>query len=159
MRRRPALPVVALLAMALFGLAGCSASAEPSQPALSKVTTAVAGDQSAHEHDHEQAPASPPVAPRDGVLDVRVDKLGPNDVVFEWKPGNLLLKSGQKVTLEVANHDYMQHNLLFKAGKVNQNLPVGKTTAITLTAPAAGTYTFWCKYHLQMMQGKITVAS
>jgi plastocyanin len=47
--------------------------------------------------------------------------------------------------------------LLFKAAKVNQNLPVGKVTTVTFTAPRAGTYAFWCKYHLQMMQGKITV--
>jgi plastocyanin len=156
MRRRPALPVVALLATALLGLAGCGASAKSSQPALSRASAAVS-DQSAHDHDHGQAQASPPVAPRDGILDMRIDQLGPGDVVFEWKPGGLLLKPGQKVTLEVTNNDYMQHNLVFKAANVNQNLPVGRTTAIRFTAPTAGTYTFWCKYHLQMMQGRITV--
>jgi plastocyanin len=157
MRRRHALPVVALLATALLGLAGCSASARSSQPALTK--TATAAVQPAQQHDHGQASASPPAAPRGGVLDIRVDKLGPQDVVFQWKPGNLLLKPGQKVTLEVANNDYMQHNLQFKAAKVNQNLPVGKVTTIRFTAPPAGTYVFWCKYHLQMMQGKVTVRS
>lgn len=82
---------------------------------------------------------------------MRVDKLGRQDVVFQWKPGNLLLEPGQKVTLEVANNDYMQHNLQFKAAKVNQNLPVGKVTTIRFTAPQAGAYAFWCKYHLQMI--------
>jgi plastocyanin len=158
MRRRHTLTVVALLVTALLGLAGCGAPAKSSQPALSR-TTRAAGDQPAHEHDHGQAPASPPVAPRNGVLDVRVDKLGPQDVVFQWKPGNLLLEPGQKVTLEVANNDYMQHNLQFEAARVNQNLPVGKVTTIRFTAPQAGTYAFWCKYHLQMMQGKVTVQS
>src|SRR6266542_320574 len=106
MRRRHTLPVVALLVTALLGLAGCGAPAKSSQPALSR-TTRAAGDQPAHEHDHGQAPASPPVAPRNGVLDVRV----------------------------------------------------GKVTTIRFTAPQAGTYAFWCKYHLQMMQGKVTVQS
>lgn len=156
MRRRPALPVVALLATALLGLVGCGASGKSSRPALPRATAA-GPDQSAHEHDHGQAPAGPPVAPHDGILDMRIDQLGPDDVVFQWKPGNLLLEPGQKVTVEVANNDYMQHNLVFKAANVNQNLPVGKTTAIRFTAPTAGTYTFWCKYHLQMMQGKVTV--
>ena len=40
---------------------------------------------------------------------------------------------------------------------MNQNLPVGKVTTIRFTAPQAGTYVFWCKYHLQMMQGRIMV--
>jgi len=154
MRRRSSLPVVALLATALLGLAGCGASARPSQPALTR-TAGAAADQSAHEHG--EAPSSPPVAPRDGVLAMRIDQLGPRDVAFQWKPGNLLLKAGQKVTLKVANHDYMQHNLLFRAASVNRNLPVGKVTTIELTAPRAGSYVFWCKYHLQMMQGKVTV--
>jgi plastocyanin len=156
MRRRSTLPVVALLVTALFGLAGCGATARTSQPALSKASSAAA-DQPAHEREHGQVPSGPPVAPRDGLLDMRIDELGPQDVVFQWKPGNLLLEPGQRVTLKVANHDYMQHNLLFKAAKVNQNLPVGKVTTVTFTAPRAGTYAFWCKYHLQMMQGKITV--
>lgn len=153
MRRRHTLPVAALLVTALFGLTGCGGSAKSHQPALART----AAGQPAHQHDHGQAPSTAPVAPRGGVLDMRVDEPGPQDVVFTWKPGNLLLQPGQKVTLKVANNDYMQHNLLFKAAKVNQNLPVHKVTTITFTAPRAGTYVFWCKYHLQMMQGRITV--
>ena len=157
MRRSHTLPVAALLASALLVLAGCTARAK-SQPSLSPAATTAAANQ-AQAHDHGQLPSGPPVAPRDGLLDMRVDQPGPQDVVFQWKPGNLVLQAGQKVTLKVANHDYMQHNLLFKAAKVNQNLPVGRTTTISFTAPRAGSYVFWCKYHLQMMQGKVTVES
>jgi plastocyanin len=68
------------------------------------------------------------------------------------KAGNLLLKAGQKVVLKVANNDHMQHNLQFKATKVDRNLPVGKATT-TLTAPQAGTYVFQscisCCWYLQ----------
>jgi plastocyanin len=157
MRRSHTLPAVAVLASAMVVLAGCSVRAK-SQPSLSPQTTTVAANQ-AQAHDHSQLPSGPLVAPRDGLLDMRIDQLGPQDVVFEWKPGNLVLQAGQKVTLKVANNDYMQHNLLFKAAKVNQNLPVGKTTTISFSAPQAGSYVFWCKYHLQMMQGKVTVQS
>jgi plastocyanin len=153
MRRRQALPVAALLVTAILCLAGCSASSKP-KPALSP---AAAGQRAAGGHDHGTAPDTPPVAPRDGVLDIRVDPVGPTDTVFQWKPGNLLLKAGQKVTLEVANRDYMQHNLMFQAARVNTNLKVGKVTTIRFTAPQAGSYRFWCKYHLQMMQGEISV--
>ena len=58
----------------------------------------------------------------------------------------------------MANADYMQHNFTFEAAKVAQNLPVDKTTTIELTAPAKpGQYIFYCKYHLQMMEGAVTV--
>lgn len=154
MRRRQALPVAALLVTAILCLAGCSASSKP-KPALSPA--AATGQRAAGGHDHGTGPDTPPVAPRDGVLDIRVDPVGPTDTVFQWKPGNLLLKAGQKVTLEVANRDYMQHNLMFQAAGVNTNLKVGKVTTIRFTAPRAGSYRFWCKYHLQMMQGEITV--
>jgi plastocyanin len=79
-------------------------------------------------------------------------------VNFIWKPEHLAFTPGQTVTLKVANADYMQHNFTFKAAGVAKNLPVDATTTIRLTAPAKpGTYRFFCKYHLQMMQGAITV--
>jgi plastocyanin len=146
--------VAPLLATAILCLAGCGPSAKP-KPALS--STAATQQAAAGGHDHGSVPGAPPVAPRNGVLDMRVDPVGPTDVEFQWKPGNLLLKAGQKVTLEIANRDYMQHNLMFQAAKVNTNLKVGKVTTIRFTAPPAGTYSFWCKYHLQMMRGRITV--
>jgi plastocyanin len=51
----------------------------------------------------------------------------------------------------------MQHNFTFKPVKVAKNLRVGATTTVSFTAPRPGTYLFYCKYHLQMMQGAITV--
>jgi plastocyanin len=77
---------------------------------------------------------------------------------FIWNPEHLQLTAGQQVTLKVANADYMQHNFTFKAAHVAQNLPVDTTTTIELTAPAKlGLYRFYCKYHLQMMEGAVTV--
>jgi plastocyanin len=58
----------------------------------------------------------------------------------------------------VANADYMQHNFTFEAAHVAENLPVDKITTIELPAPAKpGLYRFYCKYHLQMMEGAVTV--
>jgi plastocyanin len=79
-------------------------------------------------------------------------------VNFIWKPEHLLVAAGQKMTIKVANADYMQHNFTFKAAHVAQNLPADKTTTIELTAPTKpGLYRFYCKYHLQMMEGAVTV--
>jgi plastocyanin len=70
----------------------------------------------------------------------------------------VLVAAGQKDTLKVANADYMQHNFTFTAAKVARNLPVDATTTIQLTAPEKpGLYRFYCKYHLQMMEGAVTV--
>jgi plastocyanin len=50
------------------------------------------------------------------------------------------------------------HNFTFEAAHVAENLPADKTATIELTAPAKpGLYRFYCKYHLQMMEGAITV--
>jgi plastocyanin len=151
-------PLIVILAVfALVSTAGwivtASRSAEAERPA------AVAQAAAAHNaipHTHGP-PGGPLVAPSDGVLAVRVPELPPRALNFEWKPGNLLLATGQKVTLKIANDDTMQHNFTFKPVKVAKNLKVGATTTISFSAPKPGSYLFYCKYHLQMMQGAITV--
>jgi heme/copper-type cytochrome/quinol oxidase subunit 2 len=151
-------PLIVILAVfALVSTAGwivtASRSAEAERPA------AVAQAAAAHNvipHTHGP-PGGPLVAPSDGVLAVRVPELPPMALNFEWKPGNLLLATGQKVTLKIANDDTMQHNFTFKPVKVAKNLKVGATTTISFSAPKPGSYLFYCKYHLQMMQGAITV--
>jgi plastocyanin len=161
--QRPPLFAVVLVAMVLLAAAGGAAVAwqlaRSDRPVAAAVATAAAAadQQSQAGHAHGGAPTSPAVTPVGGVVAVRVDELAAGDVDFQWKPDNLLLAAGQRVTLKIANADYMQHNFTFKAVKVARNLPVGKTTTIRFTAPRAGAYRFYCKYHLQMMDGAITV--
>jgi plastocyanin len=147
-QQRPSTLIIMLAVLALVSTAGwivtASRSAQAERPA------AVAQAAAAHNavpHTH-----GPP-----GVLAVRVDELPPKAINFEWKPGNLLLAAGQSVTLKIANNDTMQHNFTFKPVKVAKNLPVGATTTISFSAPKPGTYRFYCKYHLQMMEGAVTV--
>lgn len=152
-------PLIALLAvLALVSTAGWIVTASRSAPAAPR-SAAVAQAAAAHNlipHTHGP-PGGPLVAPRDGVLAVTVPKLPRHAINFQWTPGNLLLAAGQRVTLKVTNNDTMQHNFTFKPVKAAKNLPVGATTSISFTAPRPGTYLFYCKYHLQMMQGAITV--
>lgn len=151
-------PLVVILAvLALGSTAGWIVTA--GRAAQAERPAGVAQAAAAHNaipHTHGP-PGGPLVPPRDGVLTIRVDELPPKAVNFEWKPGNLLLASGQAVTLKIANNDTMQHNFTFKPVKVARNLPVHTTTTISLSAPKPGTYRFYCKYHLQMMEGAITV--
>jgi plastocyanin len=153
-QQRPLIVILAVLA--LVSTAGWIVTASRSAQAERPAAVAQAAAREAIPHTHGP-PGGPLVAPRDGVLAVRVPELPPKAVNFEWKPGNLLLAAGQKVTLKIANDDTMQHNFTFKPVKVAKNLPVGATTTISFSAPKAGSYLFYCKYHLQMMQGAITV--
>ena len=153
--QRPPWLVVVLLVVALVSTVGWVLSARRPAPA-------VAAAQAAHNpatHSHGgTAQNTPPIAPRDGVIAMTVPPLPRTAVNFIWKPEHMVIAAGQKVTLKVANADYMQHNFTFKPAGVAKNLPVDETTTIELTAPAKpGTYIFYCKYHLQMMEGAVTV--
>jgi plastocyanin len=161
--QRPPWLVVILLVVALVGTAGWAITARRSAPGRQASAAGVlpanaqAGQVQAHSHGGT-AQFTPPIAPRDGVVAMTVPRLPKNAINFIWKPEHLLVAAGQKVTLKVANADYMQHNFTFKAAKVAKNLPVDATTTVQLTAPAKpGLYRFYCKYHLQMMEGAVTV--
>ena len=155
--------IVVVLVVALVGTAGWAVTSRRSAPAKAAAAAPVQGgaqgghDPATHTHGGT-AQNTPPIAPRDGVVAMTVPRLPKTAVNFIWRPEHLLVAAGQKVTLKVANADYMQHNFTFKAAKVAKNLPVDATTTIELTAPAKpGLYRFYCKYHLQMMEGAVTV--
>jgi plastocyanin len=162
-KQHPPWLVVVLLVVAVISTAGWAVSARRSAPAGAEAAAAVqAGAHAGHDpavHDHGgTAATTPAITPRDGVLAMTVPPLPKNAVTFIWRPEHLQLAPGQKVTLKVANADYMQHNFTFKAAGVARNLPVDATTTIRLTAPSKpGLYRFFCKYHLQMMEGAVTV--
>jgi plastocyanin len=153
--------IVVVLVGALISTVGWALSARRQAPAGQASPAAAVKAADGHDaaaHGGGAAQDTPPIAPRDGVLAMTVPPLPKTAVNFIWKPEHLVLPAGQKVTLKVANADYMQHNFTFKAAKVAKNLPVDATTTIKLTAPAKpGLYTFYCKYHLQMMEGAVTV--
>ena len=151
--------VVAVLVVALAGTAAWAVTARKPAPASQASQAAAAAAEQAAPHQHGgTAQNTPPIAPREGVVVMTVPPLPKTAVNFVWKPEHLLVAAGQKVTIKVANADYMQHNFTFKAAKVAKNLPIDATTTIRLTAPQKpGLYRFYCKYHLQMMEGAVTV--
>jgi plastocyanin len=152
--------IVGLLAVALAGTAVWAVTTRKSAPARqATAAAAVQGGHDAATHSHGgTAQKTPPMAPRDGVVAMTVPPLPKTAVNFIWNPEHVLVAAGQKFTIKIANADYMQHNFTFKPAKVAKNLPVDATTTIKLTAPTKpGTYIFYCKYHLQMMEGAVTV--
>jgi plastocyanin len=162
--RRPSPLVVLLLVVAVVSTVGWVVTARRAAPASPAAAgTAVRPhDHSTHSHGTHShggtAQYSVPTAPRDGVVTMQVPELRPAALNFLWRPEHLLLAAGQEVVVKVANADYMQHNFTFEPARVARNLPVDATTSIRFTAPdTPGTYRFYCKYHLQMMEGAVTV--
>jgi len=74
-----------------------------------------------------------------------------------WDTTSFDLKSGTSYSLEVTNQDSIEHNFTFAEGDANQDVEGGEDAKVTFTAPAAGTYPFFCKYHPSAMKGTITV--
>ena len=74
-----------------------------------------------------------------------------------WDTTSFDLKSGASYTLEVTNKDSIEHNFTFAEGNANQDVEGGEDAKVTFTAPAAGSYPFFCKYHPSAMKGTITV--
>jgi plastocyanin len=74
-----------------------------------------------------------------------------------WDTTSFDLKSGGSYTLEVTNKDSIEHNFTFAEGDANQDVEGGEDAKVTFTAPAAGSYPFFCKYHPAAMKGTITV--
>jgi len=74
-----------------------------------------------------------------------------------WDTTSFDLKSGTSYSLEVTNQDSIEHNFTFAEGDANQDIEGGEDAKVTFTAPAAGTYPFFCKYHPSAMKGTITV--
>ena len=74
-----------------------------------------------------------------------------------WNTTSLDMTSGAQVSIEVNNEDSIQHNFTFEAAQADVDLPANEDATVTFTAPAAGTYDFFCKFHPTAMKGTVTV--
>ena len=74
-----------------------------------------------------------------------------------WDKTSLDMTSGAEVRVEVTNQDTIEHNFTFAEANADQDVEGGEDATVTFTAPAAGSYEFFCKYHPQAMRGTITV--
>ena len=75
-----------------------------------------------------------------------------------WDKTSLDMTSGAEVKVEVTNQDTIEHNFTFAEAGANQDVEGGEDATVTFTAPAAGSYEFFCKYHPSAMRGTVTVA-
>jgi len=82
-------------------------------------------------------------------------KLTAKDI--KWDTTTLQLTSGTSYRVEVTNDDSVEHNFTFEQASANTDVEGGENATVTFTAPAAGSYEFFCKYHPQAMRGTVTV--
>jgi plastocyanin len=82
-------------------------------------------------------------------------KLTAKDI--KWDTTTLQLTSGTSYRVEVTNDDSVEHNFTFAEASADQDVAGGENATVSFTAPAAGSYEFFCKYHQQGMRGTVTV--
>jgi len=74
-----------------------------------------------------------------------------------WSTTSMQFISGAKVTVEVTNKDGVEHNFTFKEATAAKDIEGGDDATVSFTAPAAGSYKFFCKYHPSAMTGTVTI--
>jgi plastocyanin len=74
-----------------------------------------------------------------------------------WDTTTFDLAAGDGYALEVSNQDTIPHNFTFAEANANQDIEGGEDAKVTFTAPAAGSYEFFCRYHPQAMRGTVAV--
>ena len=74
-----------------------------------------------------------------------------------WDTTSLEMAAGANATVEVTNEDTVEHNFTFAEANADEDIEGGEDATVTFTAPAAGSYEFFCKYHPQAMRGTVTV--
>ena len=77
---------------------------------------------------------------------------------FAFATGELTLPAGQPVVLSIRNSDAFPHTFTIDDVVDSDIVRAGSDAVIEFLAPAAGSYTFYCRVHgAQAMSGTLTV--
>jgi plastocyanin len=150
--------------------------------ACSKKTPAptAAGSQSPQSSESPQASESPEASPssdeNEGKKHItingdRANNHGTKDISsetaieveaddFYFEPTILKGTAGQQVEITFGNETKKTlHNFSTSDGAIDQDLPAGKDTKVTVTFPQSGSLEFFCKYHKALgMVGELMVS-
>jgi plastocyanin len=66
---------------------------------------------------------------------------------YYFEPTVIQGTAGQKVTLELKNEGKVEHNFTLKAQGIDKTLQPGEDAKVTVTIPASGAVSFYCKFH------------
>jgi len=66
---------------------------------------------------------------------------------YYFKPTVIQGKAGQKVTLELKNEGKVEHSFTIDSQGIDKTLSPGEDANVTITIPASGSVSFYCKFH------------
>jgi plastocyanin len=69
---------------------------------------------------------------------------------FYFEPTVLKGKAGSTVKLELKNEGGVEHNFTIDSQQIDQDVEAGEDAEVTVTIPASGELSFYCKYHKSM---------
>ena len=75
-----------------------------------------------------------------GSQDVEVDN-------YYFNPTLFTAKAGDKLNLTLSNDSKTTHNFSVTEQKIDMDIPVGGKITVSVTFPASGTLTFFCRFH------------
>jgi plastocyanin len=129
--------VIVALAFAAFAVAGCGSSSSSSSGTTSESSGTGGGGQKTiagvNANDHGTKTVSKET-------EVELD-----DYYFE--PTVIQGKAGQKVTLELKNEGKVEHSFVIDSQNIDQTIQPGEDAKVTVTIPASGAVSFYCKFH------------
>jgi plastocyanin len=140
MRRRGGMAIGVLVGVLALAAAGCGGSDDNGGGSASATTTTAA--------------AATTTAAGGGGGENEIQLVATD---FKWDTTSLDMQSGSEVKVEVRNQGQAEHNFTFTEAGANTDVEAGEDAAATFTAPAAGSYQFFCKYHPTQMKGTVTV--
>jgi plastocyanin len=66
---------------------------------------------------------------------------------YYFEPTVIQGKAGQKVTLELKNEGQVEHSFTLDAQHIDKTIGPGEDAKVTVTIPASGAVSFYCKFH------------
>jgi plastocyanin len=141
MRRRGGMVIGVLVGVLALAAAGCGGGSDNGGSASAATTTTAAA-------------GTTTTAGGGGGGGTEIQLVASN---FKFDKTSLDMQSGSQVKLEIRNQGQAEHNFTFTEAGANQDVEAGEDATATFTAPAAGSYQFFCKYHPSQMKGTVTV--
>jgi plastocyanin len=142
MRRRGGMVIGVLVGVLALAAAGCGGGGDNGGGSASAATTTTA------------AAGTTTTAGGGGGGGTEIQLVASN---FKFDKTSLDMQSGSQVKVEIRNQGQAEHNFTFTEAGANQDVEAGEDATANFTAPAAGSYQFFCKYHPSQMKGTVTV--